>query len=588
MTMAFDTNPFRRLVVHVLLGCCIAGTVGCHASRDESLQESGTPSKVSDAKRSDDIVKESPWFEDVTSRARLAFRYERGPVRYWLPEIMGGGAGWIDYDRDGDLDLYLVQGGNNLAQSTVDGPGNVLYRNRGDGTFEDVTNRAGVGDTGYGMGVAVGDYDQDGFDDLYVTNVGSNVLYRNRGDGTFEDVTQRAGVAAPGWSTAAAFVDYDQDGDTDLMVVNYIVWNPDREVPCNQGSNEQDYCTPLVYQAPAMDTLFRNRGDGTFEDVTREVGLQAAFGNGLGLAVSDFNLDGRLDFYVANDGMPNQLWLQDATGKFKDHALAMGCALNRNGMAEAGMGVAAVDLENDSDLDLFVTHLAKETNTLFVNHGDYFADETAEYQLAAPSLNFTGFGLVFNDFNHDGRQDLYVGNGRVGKFGQRFRSDDPFAEPNLLFRGTSDLKFAEVSPQGGTEPVLIENDRAVAAGDYDRDGDVDLVLVNNGDRATLLANRAGNERSWIRFLVFDSQGREATGARVAVRLKDKWQWRLVGRSSSYLAAHEPQVHFGLGDATRIDEVRVVWPDLRSESFGPLEARHTYRLQPGQALPAIVP
>lgn len=587
MKRLFDRQPLRLGVYSCVAVLGMVSLLACRPSRDEPLKESSGPSDLPAAGQSP-AAKKSPWFEDVTSRAGLAFRYERGPERYWLPEIMGGGAGWIDFDRDGHLDLYLVQGGNHLSQSAGGGPANVLYRNRGDGTFEDVTQQAGVGDTRYGMGVAVGDFDQDGYSDLYVTNVGANVLYRNRGDGTFEDVTQRAGVAAPGWSTAAAFVDYDQDGDTDLMVVNYIDWSPQREVSCKKGSNERDYCSPLVYQAPAMDTLFRNRGDGTFEDVTLEAGLQAAFGNGLGLIVSDLNLDGRIDFYVANDGMPNQLWLQDASGKFKDHALAMGCAVNRNGMAEAGMGVAAIDLENDSDMDLFVTHLTKETNTLFVNHGDYFADETAEYQLAAPSLNYTGFGAVFNDFNHDGCLDLYVVNGRVGKFGKAYRTDDPFAEPNLLFRGAADGKFVEQLPQGGTEPVLTENGRAAAAADYDRDGDVDLVIVNNGDRATLLANRAGDERAWLRLQVVDSLGREATGARVGVRTVRGWQWRLVGRSSSYLASHEMEVHFGLAGDERVEEVQVIWPNLQAESFGACDVRRSYLLRQGDAPARLTP
>ncbi len=547
---------------------------GCHRSEEEPRPSTAT----TDATNSAPSSPSKPWFVDVTDSSQIRFHHERGPLRYWLPEITGGGAAWFDYDHDGDQDLYLVQSGSRLGQKSESGPGNVLYRNRGDGTFEDVTAQAGVGDTQYGMGAYAGDYDQDGDLDLYVTNVGNNILYRNRGDGTFEDVTEAAGVALPGWSMAAAFVDYDQDGDTDLMVLNYIRWSPETERDCRTGKNEQDYCSPATYQAPATDTLFRNRGDGTFEDVSREVGLHAADGNGMGLIVCDFNADGRLDFYVANDGNPNQLWLQDEQGHFRDEALLQGCAVNRFGAAQAGMGVAAIDVENDADFDLFITHLAKETNTLYLNYGTYFSDQTSEFKLAAPSLNYTGFGLGFTDFDHDTRLDLFIANGRVGKYATPIRADEIYAEPNLLFRGLPDGTFAEVAPQGGTDPVLVENSRAAALADYDRDGDIDIAIVNNGGRLTLLRNEIGNQSNWIRFLLTDSRGREAVGAQIGIQVAGKWYWRLSGRTHGYLSSNEPEVHFGLASAKKVDAVRIIWPGRVTQDLGSFDAGQVVKIR----------
>ena len=293
------------------------------------------------------------WFEEVAADAGLDFIHVRAlETQFWFPEIMGGGAAWLDYDDDGDLDLYLVQGGQ-LERGGPAVPGNRLYRNRGDGTFDDVTEQAGVGDRGYGMGCACGDYDNDGDVDLYVTNVGPNVLYRNNGDGTFTDVTAQAGVGDPGWGTSCAFVDYDADGYLDLYVVNYLVWSADRELECLSGNGQRDYCMPNSYDTPAPDTLYRNNGRGGFEDVSVSAGIRAALGNGLGVTYGDFNRDGHLDIYVANDGMLNQLWVNTGDGRFTDQALIAGCALNMHGISEAGMGVSVVDVENDGDLDFF-------------------------------------------------------------------------------------------------------------------------------------------------------------------------------------------------------------------------------------------
>jgi hypothetical protein len=517
-----------------------------------------------------DSAREAPsreaWFEEVAGVSGVEFVHLRAPtVRFLFPEIMSGGAAWIDIEGDGDLDLYLVQGGEpDPARPRADG--NRLYRNDGAAGFVEVTEAAGVGDPGYGMGAAVGDYDRDGDDDLYVTNVGPNVLYRNDGEGRFTDVSAASGTDHAGWGSSAVFVDYDGDGWLDLFVANYIRWSVDQELACHSGAAGRDYCHPENYRAPAIDVLFRNRGDGTFEDVTDRSGIGDGAGNGLGVVAADFNDDGRIDFYVANDGNPNRLWINQSDGRFTDEALRAGAAVNRQGMAEAGMGVTAVDVDQDSDIDLFLTHLRNETNTLYRNTGGgMFEDATLSTGLAGPSLPFTGFGLAMADFDLDGRLDLYVGNGRVGRAGGR-GENDPFAEPNQLFQGLGEGRFEEINPTGGVSPALVATTRAVAMADYDNDGDVDLAVVNNGGAFHLLRNRAPRMGSWIGFDVRWADDHRAVAARIRVRAGGIDRWRIVQPGGSYLAAHDPRVHFGLGDAEEVEEIEVIWPGGRREGF----------------------
>ena len=358
------------------------------------------------------------WFRDVAASRGLSFVHETGAEgRLWMPEIMGAGAALFDYDGDGDLDVYLTNGAAGLGASPGDdAPTNRLFAQQEDGSFTDVTEVAGLGDSGYGMGLAVGDIDNDGDVDVYVTNYGPDRLYRNRGDGTFEDVTRAAGIDVAGWSTSATFCDYDGDGLLDLYVARYVDYNPAR--PCTDAAGRPEYCQPKEFPSLA-DVLLHNEGNATFADVSEQTGVGLTRGAGLGVVCADLDLDGKPDFYVANDLDANQLWHNQGNGTFHDAATLLGAAFNLEGMAESGMGVLAEDLDRDTALDLFVTHLEGQTNTLYRNLGTVmgFEDQTAAAGLAQASLHHTGFGVAALDADLDGKLDLAVANGRV--FGRK-------------------------------------------------------------------------------------------------------------------------------------------------------------------------
>jgi hypothetical protein len=529
------------------------------------------------------------WFEDVLENSGVTFRHTTGhETRYWMPEVACGGVGLFDYDNDGLLDIYFVQSGSLNSTDDPARGANKLYRNLGNWKFKDVTDEASVGDTGYGMGCACGDYDGDGFTDLYVTNLESNVLYRNNRDGTFSDVTEQADLGDASWSCSCAFVDYDDDGNQDLLVANYLHWSREREQDCFSLGSQLEYCSPMNYRSPARDTLYRNQGDGTFRDVTVEAGLDRAFGNGLGVACGDFNQDGQLDFYVANDGMANQLWINQGEGRFIERAQSFGCAVNHYGLAEAGMGVAAVDADSDGDLDLFMTHLHEESNTFYLHETGMFRDATAVVGLESTSRGLTGFGLGFADFDHDGHVDLYVANGRVKKTSPFHRDDNPYAEPNQLYRGTAEGRFKEVA-DGGVSTPLIEASRGAAFGDLDNDGDVDIVVTNKDGWPHLLRNDAAKRGTWVMFRVRNRHGNDAVGAMIHVEAGDGKQTRLMQRGYSYCASNDPRVHFGLNDATEC-HVLIRWPNGKLESFGQLATRTTHELAEGsgQAVSADTP
>ncbi len=523
-------------------------------------------------------TEDGAWFSEEASVRGLNFVHQSGFTgRHLVPQIVSGGAALADVDGDGDLDAYLVQGGE--IPSTEANVADRLYLNRGDGYFDEAPADSGTDDRGYGMGVAAGDYDNDGDVDLYVTNYGPNVLLRNDGTGRFEDVSLAAGVDDPRWSAAATFLDLDADGDLDLFVVNYMNWTPGIERDCFVRG-VPTYCGPTIYNVPAMDRLYRNNGDGTFTDITFAAGINVAFGNGLGTVGADFNDDGLTDLFVANDMMVNQLWLNQGNLRFKDESLLWGVALDEHGVAKAGMGVAAADYDDDDDTDLLVVNLKEQTDSFFRNEGKYFVDVTREVGLAAPSVRHTRFGVALADFNNDGSLDLYEANGRI-------ESSNPavanFDEPNLLFKGTRDGKrfhFDQVTPQGGVSAPLIHTSRGLAVGDVNDDGGLDLLIINKDATPYLLMNQA-TRGQWVRFRVLTSSGRDAYGASVSAMVGTVQMRRDVQPSASYLASSDPRVHFGMGDQAGIKDVVVTWPGGEQERFGDFQAGETYALSRGK-------
>jgi len=485
--------------------------------------------------------------------------------QYYLPEVVAGGVALLDADEDGRLDVYFVQSGS-LVEAPESRPGNALYRNLGGWRFEDRSAGSGADDRGYGIGAATGDADGDGHVDLYVTNVGPNALLSGRGDLTFADVTEEAGVGDPGFGSSAAFFDYDADGDLDLYVANYLIWSPETERTCFDGLGQRDYCAPAKYNAPAIDVLYRNEGDGRFTDVSATAGLETAFGTGLGVACGDFDGDGRSDVFVANDGRVDQLWINLGDGRFEDRALFSGCAMDQDGIAKAGMGVAVADIDDDGDLDLLIGNLRGETDSLFLNRGGTFDDVTAARGLGRTSRSFTRFGHGWVDFDDDGRLDLYQACGRVSRDTEPHDPSDPLAEPNLLFRGTGDGTFALVEPRAGTAGAAIHTSRGAAFGDLDDDGGIDVVVVNKDAAPYVLRNRVADRGHWLLVRVLDERGSDAIGAVVTVRLGERTLRRDVRTAYGYCSAHDPRVHFGLGATSRVETLVVRWVDGTTDAF----------------------
>lgn len=544
-----------------------------------------------------------PPFVEVAEQVGLVFAHSTGATgEYYFPEIMGSGCALLDYDGDGDLDVYVVQGAALAYAGQVQsdpipapppgGPTNRLFRNdlQVDSggvmtpSFVDVTEEAGVGDTRFGMGCAVGDFDNDGDPDLYVTNAGPNVLYRNNGDGTFSDISLTAGVADASWASSAAFIDYDGDGLLDLYVVNYVSFTVRDNKRCYTPAGARDYCHPRSYDAVG-DVLYRNRGDGTFEDVTATAGMGGPAGSGLGVACADFNGDGWIDIYVANDGEPNHLWMNRGDGTFENRGLISGTALNAAGEPEAGMGLAVGDFDNDGDDDVFVSHLTGETNTLYRNDGaGWFHDDTIAVGLASSSFAATGFGTGWLDYDHDTYLDLFIANGAVRTLEQLAGDSYPYHQPNQLYHATARGGFEVVVVSPGSDLAHSEVSRGVALGDIDNDGDVDILVSNNNGPLRLLRNDLRSSVAWIRLrLEGVTCNRDALGARVAVTLSEgRRLYRRVHRDGSYASAGDVRIHFGLGaERAAAIEVAVDWPGGLTERWRQIPLRCETLLRQGE-------
>jgi hypothetical protein len=523
---------------------------------------------------------------DATAESGIDFVHVNGMSgEFYYPEIIAPGVALFDYDNDGDLDVFLVQGGplgpattrsGSTSSSASPGPARGrLYRNdlevHPDGTrtlkFTDVTESSGIRATGYGMGATAGDYNNDGCIDLYVTALGRNRLYRNNCDSTFTEVAARAGVDDSGWSVSAAFLDFDRDGWLDLYVGHYLDWDPKANTPCYGSSGKRVYCAPSVYQAQPS-RLYHNNRDGTFTDVTATAGLAGRFGPALGVTTADFNGDGWIDLYVANDGQENQLWINQRNGTFKDMALLSGAALSAHGKAKAGMGVDAGDFDDDGDEDLFVTNLSGEGHDLYVNDGSgAFESASASSGLLYPTLPYTGFGAAWLDFDNDGWLDLLMVNGTVQRIDALVRAGDPhpLRQPKQLFRNLGNRHFEDVTSRAGPVFTQLDVGRGAAFGDLDNDGDTDVIVGNNNGRTQVLLNMVGSRNHWLGLRLVGSGGRDMLAARVAVmRHGQPTRWRRARADGSYGSANDPRVLVGLGASTEPPRIRVTWPDGRTE------------------------
>jgi len=529
----------------------------------------------------------SAWFEERAHERGLDFQHASGHTeQHWMPEIVGGGGALFDLEDDGDLDAYLVQGGSLASDAPAARLANALFENDGAARFRNISAGSGAEDPHYGMGVACGDADGDGDTDLLVTNLGRNSLLRNAGERRFVDASVASALVEEGWNTSAAFFDYDRDGTLDLFVTRYVEWSKERETPCMNPLGQRDYCSPKSYKAPARSLLYHGLGAGSFANVSEASGVAGERGNGLGVAAGDLDGDGWLDVFVANDGRPNHLWKNGGDGSFSNVAMRKGCGVDANGLPKAGMGIVLSDLDDDLDLDVLVCNLRGESDSYYRNDGGLFSDRTATAQLAAPSKPFTRFGLAIGDFDQDGWLDLYECNGRVERPREAENLDphDPYAEPNLLLGGSSSGKFAEVLPRGGTRELLVETSRAVAQGDVDGDGALDLLVVNRDGPAHLLLNRAPQRGNWLMLRVREKSGADALNATLTLALGARTLRRDVLTAFGYLASHDPRVHVGLGTARAVDAVLVRWVDGTSERFGPLEAGRVHELRRGQGTP----
>jgi hypothetical protein len=548
------------------------------------------------------VDERAEWFVDRAADAGLNFTYFNGMSgAVYYAEHMGAGVALFDYDNDGDLDVFLVQGqmlgaGKTLKDALFppkDGKSirGRLYRNdleiRTDGShvphFTDVTAASGINANGYGMGVAAGDFNNDGCVDLYVTTLGRNQLFRNNCNGTFTDVSKGSGVDDTGWSSSAAFLDYDRDGWLDLFVGHYLNYSTDTNAKCYSVTGRLDYCPPHMYSAQPSH-LYHNNRDGTFTDVTAAAGLAREFGPTLGVSTADFNGDGWIDIYVANDEQPNQLWINQHDGTFKNTGLLSGTALSTEGEAKSSMGVDAADFDNDGDEDLFVTELTGQGANLFVNDGSgIFTDQSAASRLRVATLPSTGFGTAWIDVDNDGWLDLLTINGAVTAIGELVRRHDPFPlhQRKQLFRNLGNGQFEEVSARAGAVFQVSSTGRGAAFGDIDNDGDTDVVVASNDGPVQLLMNQIGQRHHWIGLrLVGEVTGwrvtasaerpvRDMLGARVSVTSGGRTLWRRARSDGSYASANDPRVLVGLGSSTSVSEVRVIWPDGRTETFSGL-------------------
>ena len=549
-----------------VVGIAIVFATACGQAPSTSAPAATTPAPAAE------------WFTDVAQASGIDFTHINGATgKFYYPEILPPGVALFDMDHDGDLDVYLVQGYPLGTANTNPELRGRLYRNdlavAADGTrslrFTDVTAQSGIEARGFGFGVATGDIDNDGVTDLYLTSFGGNTLYRNLGTGRFTDVTKASGTAnQPGFAVSAAFVDYDRDGALDLYVGNNVNYRGlDKEKVCPNPAGAPDYCPPQIYGG-LPDRLLHNDGRGGFTDVSAKAlpGLRPR--PALGVTTADFNNDGWVDIYVANDGEDNLLWVNQKNGTFKEMALQSGAAITAEGKAEASMGVDAGDIDNDGDDDLMMTELTSQGFNLYVNDGEArFRDQGAVSGLGPASTPFTGWGTALFDYDNDGWLDAFSANGTIITLEGHQSVAFPYDQHRLLFRNLGNGRFEDVTSKAGASFALSESGRGAAFGDVDNDGDVDILVGNDAGRARLLINNVGNQQHWVGLKVTGTGGRDMLGARVGVTAGDgKTRWRRVRADGSYASANDPRVLVGLGAATAVTRVQVNWPDGSREEW----------------------
>ena len=522
-------------------------------------------------------------FEDRTANSGISFvlKNAASPEKHQI-ETMAGGVAVFDYDNDGYPDIYFTNGAEQPSLEKT-GPQyrNRLYRNKHDWTFEDVTDTAGVGGTGFNIGAATADYDNDGFADLFVTGVKGNTLFHNRGDGGFEDVTRRAGLESHEWSVAAAWVDYDNDGLLDLFAVNYVKWDPAAELFCGDAARGiRTYCHPRFY-GPLPNRLYHNNGDGTFTDVSTTSGIAAHPGKGMGIAIADYDHDGWMDVFVANDTVQNFLFHNEHNGRFRETALQAGVALNDDGKALSSMGVDFRDLDNDGWEDLFVTALSSETFPVFRNLGrGLFIDNTYPSHVGTISMPFSGWSVGIFDFDNDGWKDVFAAAGDVQNNTELLSSRKSRLQ-NLLLMNDG---------RGAFRPALAgpaAQNRGVAFGDFDRDGRVDAVVTRLNEPPVLLRNVLGSGNHWIALrLIGGKSNRDAIGARVTIRAGGLTQVNHVTTSNGFGCSSEPPVHFGLGPSTRVDSVEIAWPSGSRQTLTDIPAGSYVSVRESSGAPGV--
>lgn len=523
-------------------------------------------------------------FVDVTEPVGIQFEHSDGKSGLRLfNEFLGSGCGFFDYDNDGHIDIYFVNGANQVGNTKDKILHNMLYRNNGDGTFSDTTAIAGVGSTAYGVGATVGDYDNDGDLDLYVTNFGADQLYRNNGDGTFTEITKQALVENEKWGTSCAFADVDNDGDLDLYITNYAKYNPNDEIRCEE-KGIHIYCGPHAYPAE-HDTFYKNNGDGTFTDISTIFQASKLLPmHGLGVTFGDYDGDGDVDLYVANDQDPNFLFQNQGKNQFLEVALISGVCYNDMGKEEAGMGTDFGDYNNDGKLDLTVSNYQTETNTLYHNYdSSFFIDNTIPSGIAEVTHGYLGWGIKFIDYDNDGYQDIFVANGHLMDNISLLEKHVSYPQKNLLFRNLGNGRFANVKTQNDAL-VLKKVSRGAAIGDYDNDGDLDILVSNINQRPDLLQNVVGNRNNWVQIKVVGKESnRSGIGTRIKVVTGNHVQYREIQSSGSYLSFHDLRAHFGVGKAKQIDFLEIRWTSGKVDNAQNLPVNNRFLATEGEKI-----